>query len=153
MDAVTRKQKHPDRVTLAPDALNKLSQWVDQLYKKNPGVKATRSDLVAWLIEVHAEDLSLSELNSLEEKFFDSVKYAKWAVKAIIEAKARGEVLNLKLIVAPGTSPSQNDSKQLKKRKKATVVQEPESSEPSAQSSFQSENKDNKDKSTWPVGN
>lgn len=153
MDAVTKKQKHPDRVTLAPDALDKLSKWVDQLYKKNPGVKATRSDLVAWLIEVHAEDLSLSELNSLEEKFFDSVKYAKWAVKAIIEAKARGEVLNLKLVGPLGSSPSQNESKPLKKRKKATIVQISESSEPSAQSSVQSENKNDEDKSTWPAGN
>lgn len=151
MDAVIKKQKHPDRITLTPDALVKLSKWIDQIYKKNPGAKATRSDLVAWLIEVHAEDLSLSELNSLEEKFFDSVKYAKWAVKAIIEAKSRGEVLNLKLIGANGATASLNESKPKKKRK-STTVQITESLEPSAQSSFQSDNKNDGDNSTWPDG-
>lgn len=93
-----KKQKHPDRITLPPNALEKLGRWIDFLHNKSAGIKVTRSDLVTWLINSHTENLSTSEVSELEEKFFDNLKYAKWAVKEIMEARARGEVLNLRLV-------------------------------------------------------
>lgn len=94
----TKKQKHPDRITLPPSALEKLGRWIDLLQNKSAGIKVTRSDLVTWLINSHSENLSTSEISDLEGKFFDNLKYAKWAVKEIMEARARGEVLNLRLV-------------------------------------------------------
>jgi hypothetical protein len=154
MDAAIKKQKHPDRITLAPSALEKLSQWTGQLNSKNPGVTATRSDLVAWLIAIHADELSSSELNLLEEKFFDSVKYAKWAVKAVIEAKARGEVLNFKLIGKDAKPPYASAAKAISKKEKKPKVKTGDSSTIEDQNSslFQSENDKEKDGSAWPDG-
>lgn len=140
MDATVKKIKHSDRITLSPHVLEKLCKWGAQLNSKNPGVSATRSDLVAWLIETHSGELSSSELAVLQEKFFDSVKYAKWAVKAVIEAKARGEVLSLKLIgkdnkgaVPPNTCKANN-----KRERKSQLPTEQKHQE--------------KDGSAWPDG-
>ncbi len=97
MDAVAKKMRHPDRITLEAGALEKLAHWQSQVNSGNPGVVVTRSNLVMWLIEKHDSNLSPAEIKNLEEKFFDSVKYAKWVVKEAVAAKARGESLNIQL--------------------------------------------------------
>lgn len=119
-----KKQKHPDRITLPPNALEKLGRWIDLLHNKSAGIKVTRSDLVTWLINSHSENLSTSEVSDLEGKFFDNLKYAKWAVKEIMEARARGEILNLKLVsqeAKPTNKQNQSGSGKSKKLTKSSI--------------------------------
>lgn len=119
-----KKQKHPDRITLPPSALEKLGRWIGLLQNRSAGIKVTRSDLVTWLINSHSEHLSTSEIADLEEKFFDNLKYAKWAVKEIMEARTRGEILNLKLVgqeVKATNKQKQNDSGKSKKLTKSSI--------------------------------
>lgn len=119
-----KKQKHPDRITLPPNALEKLGRWIDFLHNKSAGIKVTRSDLVTWLINSHSENLSTSEVSDLEGKFFDNLKYAKWAVKEIMEARARGEILNLKLVSQEAkltNKQNQNGSGKSKKLTKSSI--------------------------------
>ncbi len=119
MDATVKKARHPDRITLDPASLQKLANWISQLNTGNPGISVTRSNLVAWLIDNHSDQLSSAEILGLEARYFDSVKYAKWAVREVIAAKARGESLNLKLTSA--SESTKTPASPRKRSRKATA--------------------------------
>lgn len=142
-----KKQRHPDRITLPPSALEKLSRWIDLLHNKSAGIKVTRSDLVSWLISSHSENLSTNEISDLENKFFDNLKYAKWAVNEIKEAKARGEILNLKLISQEDKLKNKLNQFGTKKSKKLT-----KSLTQDLNQSKQIESVIDKGDETWPSG-
>ncbi len=145
---IKKKQKHPDRISLPPSALAKLGRWLDLLQNKSAGIRVTRSDLVTWLIETHAETLSSTEVADLEQQFFDNIKYAKWAVKAIMEAKSRGEVLTLKLVTKE-SNPSSPRKREGKKSKSNTAVTTPQSSSDQSGQSFET---DSQNGEPWPSG-
>lgn len=84
-----------DRVTLKSEALGKLNQWSKQLGDRIKGTKISRSDIVDWLIESHADSLSDDEISDLEKSHFDEVKFAEWAVTQLKKARANGSITTL----------------------------------------------------------
>jgi hypothetical protein len=100
-DQAQSKQKrhtYQDRITLSAESFAKLSLWLEQVVATNKGINVDRSDLVNWLVQTHEADLALTQLKQLESQFYDPVKYAKWVLSHVKEAKARGENLTIKIV-------------------------------------------------------
>ena len=98
MDETVKKRKHPDRITLSPTTLERLTAWATQVNESSPGTKITRSDLISWLVDIHPSHLSSKELSDLGIRFHDEMKFARWALQEITRARSRGEKLSIKLV-------------------------------------------------------
>ncbi len=97
--ASTKKRlTYPDRITLDQAALEKINAWLDQVVALSKGLRVTRADLVNWLIKNQADKLLPTQLKQIETSYFDPVKRAQWALAQVIEAKARGESITIKII-------------------------------------------------------
>ncbi len=96
--------RHPDRVSLSPESLNRLSILILEAEGHLKGSRLTKSDLVNFLIKSHSASLSERELEELERDHFDEVRFAAWALRQIKEARAQGKDLSLADVVnaAPG---------------------------------------------------
>lgn len=93
-----------DRITIGPDALLRLNQFLEQSGKCLRGIKLSKNELVNFLILNHCDTLSSSELKELENKYFDEVKFAQWALSELKAAKARGEAVTFANIVSKVSS-------------------------------------------------
>ena len=101
-----QRVKHPDRVTLSPEALTRLGTWLMELDGVMKGSRITKSDLVNFLILSHSAKLSERDVEQLANQHFDEVRFAVWAVQQLKEAKAQGRNVTLAEIVgAPKTIP------------------------------------------------
>ncbi len=154
MDAAVKKQKYPDRLTLRPTALVKLSHWATQINNSSPGTNVTRADLVHWLIETYSDDLSASDLKTMQEKFYDCVKHAKWVLKEANEAKAAGQTINIKITNSEGKISKQEVGAPFKKK---SLIKQPNNktvqhSETSVSLKSQYQNLEKKDETQWLAG-
>lgn len=124
---IETRNQHPDRIKVSPEVLSRLSLWNEEITGRLRGVKLTRSDLVNFLILNHEQALSSSELKELENRYFDEVKFAQWALEELKAARARGESLSLADILAQNRTPPtlKSEPKGRKSKKK-----EPPSIEP-----------------------
>ena len=98
-DEPKRRMKHPERVTMTPECVERIDHWNEQLSPQLCGKRLSRSDFINWLIRSHAPDLGSSELSALHSLFFDPVKALEWAARQAKEAKARGEAINIQQFV------------------------------------------------------
>jgi len=107
------RMKHPDRVSLTPESLARLSSWILEAEGHLKGSRLTKSDLVNFLIKSHSASLSERELEQLEREHFDEVRFAAWALRQIKEARAQGKELSLADVVntAPAAKPPKASSK------------------------------------------
>ena len=97
--ASTKKRlTYPDRITLDQAALEKINSWLDQVMSLSKGLRVTRADLVNWLIKNQPDTLLPTQLKQIETSYFDPVKHAQWALAQVIEAKARGESITIRII-------------------------------------------------------
>lgn len=101
------KPRHPDRVTLSPESLNRVGGWLSDLEERLKGNRVTRNDLVNFLILTHPPQLSEKETTELSEKYFDEVRFAEWALRQLKEAKASGNNITLAEIMAGAKAPNQ----------------------------------------------
>jgi hypothetical protein len=90
------RQRHFDRVTLDSKTLDRLDSWISQVKASRLGVDLSRKDLLNWLIVNLPEALSQSHEKALAEKFYNEVRYLRYAAQEISRANARGETLTLK---------------------------------------------------------
>jgi len=90
-----KRVKHPDRVTLTPEALSRLAHWVSDLEAHLKGSRVTKSDLANFLVLSHPGHLSEREIEQLKSQHFDEVRFAEWAVRQLKAAKAEGKDLSL----------------------------------------------------------
>jgi hypothetical protein len=102
-DSKTRV-KHPDRVTLNPEALSRLAEWLGELEGHLKGSRVTKSDLVTFLVLSHPAHLSEREIEQLKSQHFDEVRFAEWALRQLKAAKSEGKNLSLAEIMHPGHS-------------------------------------------------
>jgi len=100
--APKKRMKHPDRVSLTPEALARLSEWVNELKTNLKGSRVTKSDLVDFLVLSHSAQLSEREIEKLKTDHFDEVRFAEWALRQVKAAKASGQQLSLQDVVASG---------------------------------------------------
>lgn len=116
--------RHPDRLTVSPEALERLNGWIADLETRLKGISLSRNQLVQWLIMGHAASLSAQEMKQIEEEFFDELKFAEWALKELRGAQARGERVTLAEIVARSRatkSEKHRDQTQPKRSRKSSV--------------------------------
>lgn len=92
--------KHPDRITLSPEALKKVEAWVKEVETRHQGVHLTKSNIVDFLLLSRSPELSESELKEIVALHYDEVRFLAWALKQIRVAKAQGRVLTLESIVS-----------------------------------------------------
>lgn len=90
-----KRVKHPDRVTLTPEALSRLSEMVKQLEGHLKGSRVTKSDLASFLVLSRPAQLSDREIEQLKIQHFDEVRFAQWALRQLKTAKAQGKNLSL----------------------------------------------------------
>ena len=91
--------RHPDRIKLSPEALARLSAWLEEVGSELPGVKLNRGNLVSFLILSHAPSLSETEVRELRTRFHDEVKFGQWALEQVKAALARGEDVSILEII------------------------------------------------------
>lgn len=123
-----KRERHPDRVYLSGQALETLSAWVNQVHEALPGVKITKSDLVNWRLQGESKALSEKSLREIESRFFNPVKFAKWAAQEVANAHARGELKTLRDILESRSKPRVKRPRPLAKLSK--VQDSEESSDP-----------------------
>src|SRR5437867_2151727 len=124
-----KRQIHYDRVTVTKIALERLNSWVSQVHAEGKGVFVNRNDLVKWLIESHEEHLSASDLNEIEQMFYDEAKFANWAMKEFRQAIARGEKVTLADIIK-GQATGRPSPGPRKRRKRKQISSEATSTGP-----------------------
>ncbi len=108
--------RHPDRIWINADALNRLTQWTTEVGGRLPGIKLTRSDLANFLVLSHAEALTAGELKELEARYFDPIKVGEWALEELKAAVARGEAVTIEDILAT-RRPAAASAPRVRKRK------------------------------------
>ncbi len=124
-DQAQPKQKrhtYQDRITLSPESFARLSVWIDQVVCSNKGINVDRSDLVNWLLQTQEANLSPGQLKQLETQFYDPVKYARWVLSHVKEAKARGEHLTIKIVGERSQAADENPMRPTRVRKKTAKV-------------------------------
>lgn len=95
------KLRHPDRVTMTPDSLTRITEWVEEVEQRGKGIRITKSDLVNYLISSRPK-LSEQEMRQLEIKYYDDSRFLAWALRQIKEAKAQGRKLTLEDLMETG---------------------------------------------------
>ncbi len=111
-----KRVRHLDRITVNQESLERLNSWLNQIENQSKGIQVKREELINWLIQIQAEQLTASQLKEIEEKYFDPVKYAKWAYLQVKAAQARGENLRVKISNSPGTLGEVQPKRTYKKR-------------------------------------
>ena len=99
--------KHPDRVSLSPEALNRLGNWMAELEGRMKGSRITKSDLVNFLLLSHPASLSEREIELVAANHFDEVRFAAWALAEVKKAKAQGKNLSLSDVIGLGATSKQ----------------------------------------------
>ncbi len=94
-----KRVKHPDRVTLTPEALTRLAEWMGELEEHLKGSRVTKSDLVNFLVLSHSAQLSEREIDQLKSQHFDEVRFAEWALRQLKAEKAEGKNVSLAEII------------------------------------------------------
>ena len=134
--APRKRPQHPDRLTVSPEALERLNRWVADLEGRLRGITLTRNQLVQWLIMSHEADLSPHETKQVEEEFFDELKFAEWAVRELKAAQTRGERVSLAEIVSrsrtlkPEKPRVQSQRQRSKKNTESTALEAEKQSHP-----------------------
>ena len=91
-----KRQLHHERSVLDEKSMQVLQTLQDQIHSSmNEVVKIDTRKLVNFLIQSRSQSLSLSDLKSLKEKYFDQVKALEWALLQAKEAKLNNSNLTI----------------------------------------------------------
>ncbi len=134
-DIKTMKQKfrHPDRIALTPESLERLSLWLKQISDQLKGIKLKRADLLNYLVKSASEKLTASQIKEIEKEYFDEVKFHEWALRELRRARKLGLPTTYAEIIGGGrqkgftSDPSQP---KLKKQKAPENRRPPETNTP-----------------------
>jgi len=118
-----RKIRHPDRVTLGPEALNRLDTWITQITTCHRGVRLTRNNLVEWLIVSRPMEMPRADETALAERFYDEERFLREVVREMRVRKSRGESVELSELLARTPQPKgPRQPKRPKQRTKAPTT-------------------------------
>jgi len=126
----------PDRISLDPESLGRVKNWIEVIGVTFPGIKVVRSDIVNWLIKSHKEELSPSELKQIEAQFYDELARAKWAVDELKARLARGENATIQSVLSESQR-SHEKPGQSKTPRKTQKTKEKNSTQPLSVENFQ----------------
>jgi hypothetical protein len=96
---VKTKGRYPDRFTVYPENLEKIGKLLEQLRSGTPGCRATRKDVLNWIVGKVPDSLSPADMKELSDLFYDEESFVKIALAEIRAAKSRGERLTLEEIL------------------------------------------------------
>jgi len=89
------RNHHPERITLSPEALSRVSAWLEQIRPNLKGTSLSRGELVSWIIVQRANSLTEIETSGIAARFFDPVKAMLWAANHIREKQKTGETVDI----------------------------------------------------------
>lgn len=89
------QERGPERVSLNPEVVSRMEQWMSQIEDEKKGVRITRNDLVNFLLLQHPAALSEQQLSEIGMTHFSEVRFYTWALKVVREAQSRGENLTI----------------------------------------------------------
>lgn len=87
----TKRQSHPDRITLNSEALGRVNNWLEVVATKAQTIKVGRSDLVNFLLLKRFPEITPEEIKELEGLHFDPVRFLALSLKEAKKAQAKGE--------------------------------------------------------------
>lgn len=87
-----KRQKHSDRILLAPEALVALQNFDSQIETAfGPTVSVSHKDKVTFLLDQRGFALTAAELEQIRTLYFDEVKAVQLALKELKVARASGD--------------------------------------------------------------
>ena len=94
MKAKTPDQKIKiDRVTLNKSESEKINTWLQQINESSRGfLELTRSDLVNFLINSHAEELTKKEIKYIRLAHYSLIKHLNWITPQLKKALAENNL-------------------------------------------------------------
>ena len=122
MDTELKKKKESGKrkVLLSREAFDRVTRWVSQIKEQRKGAKVNPSDMVEFILQSHSDDLSGNEVREFQDRYVSEIDLARWAVKELMAASARGQKLTLaELLAAKPKAPSE---KRLPRRQQTDVV-------------------------------
>lgn len=84
-----------DRIPLTISASTVVSNTIDKLIEKHPGISLSKKDFVNWIIEDHFKKLTPTTEKQLFEKFYDEVKFLEKSIKEFKRKKRNGEDISI----------------------------------------------------------
>jgi hypothetical protein len=118
------RKTNQERVSLRPEALERINAWMNQLSEQCKGIALNRSDLVNWLINHHNPVLTKKEVDNIRDCHFDDVEFAAWALRELKAARTRGERVTLEQIILRKPKVKEKKSETVLAPAK-TVIQKP----------------------------
>ncbi|HAG90310.1 MAG TPA: hypothetical protein DCL41_00470 [Bdellovibrionales bacterium] len=90
-----REVEKVDRIPLTNRSSQIVSQTIDKMLEKHPGVSMNRKDFVNWLIEESFKSLTPSTEKVLYERFYDEIKFLEKSLRALKKKKKNGEDVSI----------------------------------------------------------
>lgn len=119
----TRKyERHFDRVTVKPDALARVDEWLAIMRERCKGIRVTRADLVNWLILRHQPELSAEDQAELQRAFFDDELLGAWVLQSLKERRSKGESVTYFDVLAEATKGRMQKNAKPRQKKPAPKV-------------------------------
>ena len=92
---VSGKNKNVDRISLKTESIARVEHWISQIKERHKSVRISRNAVVNFVLLQRAPELSNEEIEHLGGAHQDDIRFAMWAVKAMREARSRGERYSL----------------------------------------------------------
>jgi hypothetical protein len=125
-----RRSTHKDRLTLKPENVAKIENWITHFRGRCPAVKVKPQDVVNEILEWCAEHPSKNDLERLSQKFFDEVLHLEWVLAEAKKARSKGESFDVKKqILGSKVSDVRSKKKASEKRVKPQSEKQPEKRE------------------------
>ena len=93
------KNKNVDRISLKPESIARVDHWISQIKERHQSVRISRNAVVNFILLQRAPNLSDDEIEQLGGAHRDDIRFAMWAVKAMREARSRGERYSLRSLM------------------------------------------------------
>jgi hypothetical protein len=118
----TPPKKAVERVVLGKAQAEKIDVLAEAVNSRFSGMlRATRSDLVNFLIDEHSENLSDVEAASLKKRLYSEVRFTSWALAQLRQAKQNGISLTLDDLRAQADMTTQTPQRQRKSKNKSDL--------------------------------
>ncbi len=120
-----------DRIVLRRPECERLDRWLSQLNARFDGmIRLTKSDLANFIIRLHADELSDTEVTLIESEFYDEVRWLNWALAKIRKAKKEGVSISLEQLMLSRSTVANESKPAGKTSRKPRVVRADNESSP-----------------------
>ena len=129
MDSVIADEKHSAPILLPAELMLRLDEWSAGLTPLLSGKVLSPSELVAWLLSAHAEQLSSDEVAALQVLHYDPLRAMHWAVEQAKRLSTSGAPID-PLALFTAAMPNNGIKRKLRRSTKRSKHQRKPKSEP-----------------------